>query len=58
MNRVGLAIATSNARREVKAKAHYVTEAEGGHGAVREVAELILHARGFWGELLKKYEAL
>jgi 3-deoxy-D-manno-octulosonate 8-phosphate phosphatase (KDO 8-P phosphatase) len=56
MNRVGLAIATANARAEVKAKAHYITKAEGGRGAVREVAELILDARGFWPELLRKYE--
>ena len=58
MNRVGLAVATRNARREVKAKAHYVTEASGGSGAVREIAEMILEARGVWQELLKKYEAI
>ncbi len=57
MNRVGFPVATQNARREVKAKAKYVTEAEGGRGAVREVAELILRARGVWAELMKKYEA-
>ena len=57
MNRVGLAIATSNARPEVKAKAHLVTRAEGGRGAVREVAEMLLEAKGFWVELLRKYEA-
>ncbi len=58
MNRVGLAVATRNAREQVKSRAHYVTSAEGGRGAVREVAELILEARGVFGELLKKYEAL
>ena len=57
MNRVGFAVATQNAREEVKAKAHYVTRAAGGSGAVREVIELILKARGHWPELLKKYEA-
>ena len=57
MNRVGFAVATQNARIEVKAKAHYVTLAEGGRGAIREVIELILKARGHWPELLKKYEA-
>src|SRR5437899_304126 len=40
MRRVGLAIATANARTEVKRAAHYVTAASGGSGAVREVAEL------------------
>lgn len=57
MNRVGLAVATQNARKEVKGKAHYVTKAPGGNGAVREVIEMILEAQGFWQELLKKYEA-
>lgn len=57
MNRVGLAVATQNARKEVKARAHYTTQAEGGRGAVREVIEMVLEARGVWGELLKKYEA-
>jgi 3-deoxy-D-manno-octulosonate 8-phosphate phosphatase (KDO 8-P phosphatase) len=57
MRRVGLAIATANARLEVKAAAHYVTCAEGGHGAVREAVELLLKAQGRWAEILKHYEA-
>lgn len=57
MNRVGLAVATANAREVVKAKAHYVTKAEGGRGAVREVVEMILQAQGVWGEIVRKYEA-
>ena len=56
MHRVGLAIATGNARVEVKQEAHYVTEAVGGAGAVREVVELILKAQGTWNEILEKYE--
>ena len=56
MRRVGFAVATSNARPEVKAAAHYVTAAPGGGGAVREAVELILKARGLWGEILKHYE--
>jgi 3-deoxy-D-manno-octulosonate 8-phosphate phosphatase (KDO 8-P phosphatase) len=58
MRRVGLAIATANARAEVKAQAHYVTAQAGGNGAVREVIEMILKAQGLWEELLKKYEAV
>lgn len=57
MNRVGLAIATANARPEVKQKAHVITRQAGGAGAVREVIELILQAQGRWEEILKKYEA-
>src|SRR5690349_4514763 len=37
MRRVGLAVATANARLEVKGAAHYVTTASGGQGAIREV---------------------
>jgi len=56
MRRVGLAIAPANARAEVKRAAHYVTQASGGRGAIREVAELILGAQGHWAGILKKYE--
>jgi len=56
MHRVGLPIATANARPEVKKEARYVTEAVGGEGAVREVVELILKAQGWWSEILKHYE--
>lgn len=56
MRRVGLAIATANARPEVKRAAHFVTAAPGGRGAIREVAELLLRAHGRWTDILKKYE--
>jgi 3-deoxy-D-manno-octulosonate 8-phosphate phosphatase (KDO 8-P phosphatase) len=56
MHRVGLPIATANARAEVKQQARYVTQAPGGEGAVREVVELILKAQGSWGGILKHYE--
>ena len=56
MHRVGLAIATANARPEVKQEAHYVTQAAGGSGAVREAIELILKAQGLWDKIREKYE--
>jgi 3-deoxy-D-manno-octulosonate 8-phosphate phosphatase (KDO 8-P phosphatase) len=56
MHRVGLAVAPANARPEVKSAAHYVTEARGGDGAVREVIELLLKAKNLWPEILKHYE--
>jgi 3-deoxy-D-manno-octulosonate 8-phosphate phosphatase (KDO 8-P phosphatase) len=56
MRRVGFAVATANARPEVKAAAHYVTRAPGGAGAVREVIETILKAQGLWAGILKHYE--
>ncbi|MGH9631647.1 MAG: KdsC family phosphatase [Bryobacteraceae bacterium] len=58
MRRVGLAIATANARAEVKQAAHYVTTQPGGSGAVREVCEMILKAKNCWDDLLRKYEVI
>ena len=52
---VGLPIATANATPEVKAAARYVTTVPGGQGAVREVAERLLKARGEWPGLLSQY---
>jgi 3-deoxy-D-manno-octulosonate 8-phosphate phosphatase KdsC-like HAD superfamily phosphatase len=52
---VGLPIAVANAVAEVKAVASFVTRAPGGHGAVREVVEALLRARGVWPEMLERY---
>jgi 3-deoxy-D-manno-octulosonate 8-phosphate phosphatase (KDO 8-P phosphatase) len=46
MTQCGLAIAPANARAIVKEYAHAVTDAAGGHGAVREAIEFILAAQG------------
>jgi len=45
MRRCGLAVAPANAVKLVKEEAHHVTHARGGHGAVREMCELILRHR-------------
>ncbi|HYF39599.1 MAG TPA: HAD hydrolase family protein [Gemmatimonadales bacterium] len=55
LRRVGLPIAVSNAVTEVKQVAAYVTRAAGGHGAVREVVETLLRARGQWADILERY---
>jgi len=39
----------------VRASAHFVTASEGGHGAVREVCELILNAQGRLDQALARY---
>ena len=46
MRRCGLAVAPANAIETVKGEAHYVTRAHGGRGAVRELCDLVLRARG------------
>ncbi len=45
LRRAGLAIAVANAVAEVKAESALTTTASGGHGAVREVCDLILASR-------------
>lgn len=55
MVRVGVAIAVANAVDEVKDAAAFTTRACGGSGAVREVAEAILMARGLWEPMLRKF---
>jgi 3-deoxy-D-manno-octulosonate 8-phosphate phosphatase (KDO 8-P phosphatase) len=47
--------APANAREEVRARASLVTRARGGEGAVRELAEEILRAKGLWPGLLEKF---
>lgn len=51
------AAATANAHAEVKARARYVTQAVGGHGAAREFCDLLLVAGGRYAELLEGYGA-
>jgi 3-deoxy-D-manno-octulosonate 8-phosphate phosphatase (KDO 8-P phosphatase) len=53
--KVGCAFAPANAAPEVKQQADYVTERSGGQGAVREVCELILEAKGLLAAILKKH---
>ncbi len=55
MRRVGLSVAVADADSEVCARAHWVTESGGGRGAVREVTDLIIKARGLWDEATKTY---
>lgn len=55
MRRSRLGVAVANACVETKENAHYITAANGGSGAVREVIELILKSQGRWSELIEKF---
>lgn len=46
LNHVGYSVAVANAVAEVREACDYTTSARGGHGAVREVCELIVVAKG------------
>src|SRR5215213_2792730 len=50
-------LAEADATSDTRDAAHHVTRLPGGHGAVREVCELILKAQGRWDELMKRYLA-
>lgn len=51
----GFSIAPANVRPLVRQRAHAVTEAAGGHGAVREAAEFTLAGQGQLDSLFAAY---
>lgn len=53
--RCGMAVTVPHAPDALKRRAHYVTRCEGGNGAVRELAELVLSAQGRLDALLAAY---
>ena len=55
IRRVGLGVAVANARPVIAQHALWQTTACGGHGAVRELAELLLNAQGKLEETLAGY---
>ncbi|MGH7585596.1 MAG: HAD hydrolase family protein, partial [Gemmatimonadales bacterium] len=55
LRRVGLPIAVANAVQEVRDAAVWTTTRPGGHGAVREVIEALMTARGEWETGVRRY---
>jgi 3-deoxy-D-manno-octulosonate 8-phosphate phosphatase (KDO 8-P phosphatase) len=51
----GLAVATANARPQVKAVAHYITPNPGGQGAGRDAVDFILTAQGSLDHAIAAY---
>jgi 3-deoxy-D-manno-octulosonate 8-phosphate phosphatase (KDO 8-P phosphatase) len=56
LKKVGAAIAVADAHETVKSIAHFTTERNGGNGAVREICEWILKAKGLWEEIVHQWE--
>ncbi len=56
MMRCGVGVAVANACPEVIEAATLVTRLEGGQGAVREVIEQLLKARGAWEAIVRRYQ--
>ncbi len=55
MRLCGLAIATANARQQVKDVAHYITPNAGGEGAGRDAIDFILSAQGTLQQVIEQY---
>lgn len=55
VRRAGLGVAVADAVDELKNAADMITNAKGGHGAIREVIEGILKNQGKWDGLMERY---
>ena len=55
MSKVGLAMTPQDGVSEVQAVAHYICQAKGGEGAVREAVEYILKQEGLWEDAVRTY---
>ena len=51
----GFAASVPNAHAEVRARAHYISSAPGGHGAAREICDFILRAQNKYEAALASY---
>jgi 3-deoxy-D-manno-octulosonate 8-phosphate phosphatase (KDO 8-P phosphatase) len=54
---VGFAVTVPTGHAEVQHRAHYVTRAGGGRGAVREVCDMVMRAQGSYDMALAQYFA-
>lgn len=52
---VGFAASVPNAHPEVRTRVHYVTQARGGHGAVRELCDFVMRAQGRYEAAIASY---
>lgn len=58
ITKCGVGVAVADACAEVRAAASMVTQVPGGKGAVREVIERLLRARGSWDSIVARYAAV
>ena len=55
LSRVGFSASVPNGHVEVKSRVDYVTQANGGAGAAREVCDFILQAQGKYEQVLSRF---
>ena len=56
MRRAGLGVAVADAHRKVLEEADWILSTPGGRGALREVIDDIVEARGLWEQVLADYQ--
>ncbi len=56
LRRVGFSATVADAADDVKDIVDYVAKKNGGRGAVREICELVLQAKGHWPDVATRYE--
>jgi 3-deoxy-D-manno-octulosonate 8-phosphate phosphatase (KDO 8-P phosphatase) len=55
LHRAGFSIAVADAAEEAKSAAMMITNSIGGRGAVREVCDFLLRAKGLWEGIIDEY---
>jgi 3-deoxy-D-manno-octulosonate 8-phosphate phosphatase (KDO 8-P phosphatase) len=55
LHRAGFSIAVADAAEEAKAAAMMITKSTGGRGAVREISDFLLKAKGLWEGIIDEY---
>jgi len=56
LSRVGFSVAPNDAHEEVIKRVDYLTTNKAGNGAVRELCDIILKAKGLWNKFTDEYE--
>ncbi|MFH1868163.1 MAG: HAD hydrolase family protein [Candidatus Omnitrophota bacterium] len=55
LKKAGFSCCVSNAHKDALPFAHYVSRNKGGRGAVREIIDIILKAKGLWDKVTSDY---
>ena len=56
LQKVGLSVTVADAEAPVKSRVDWITEADGGRGAVREICNLIIRAKGLEDRILQEMQ--
>ncbi|HEY3380468.1 MAG TPA: HAD hydrolase family protein [Vicinamibacterales bacterium] len=55
LRRVGLSACPADAVDEVRSRVDWISGQRGGHGAARELVEILLRGQGRWDDLMRRY---